>query len=346
MAYSSIIKPSDYFNTKLWNGNSSTQAITGVGFKPDWVWGKQRSGTENHQLLDILRGPNNILSSNTDTGNAADSQILNSFDSNGFTLGNQDQLNDTGKTYVGWNWKANGSGSANTAGSINTAYTSANTTSGFSISKFTGTGSNATVGHGLGVAPKMIILKSFGSSNWSVYHESLGGTKAIFLDLTGAVATHIDYWNNTNPTSTVFSIGTSGNMNPNNTSMIAYCFAEKTGFSKFGSFTGTGSATATPFIYTGFKPAFVMQKVTNAADSWNMYDNRRNGFNGTGARLRAEANSAEDTGSAYQTCDFYSNGYSPQGSDSTSNGSGKSYIYMAFAEAPLVGSNNVPANAR
>ena len=344
MSYTTVNKSTDYFNTKLWNGNSSTQAITGVGFSPDLVWGKQRTSTENHQLLDVIRGANNILVSNNDTGNTPDTNILNSFDSDGFTLGNQNQLNDTGATYVGWNWKANGAGSANTDGTINTAYTSANTTSGFSISKFVGTGSNATVGHGLGVAPKMVIVKSLSSGNWSVYHGSLGGTKAMFLDLTGTVATHIDYWNNTDPTSSVFSIGTSSNMNHNGQDMIAYCFADVQGFSKAGSYTGNGNANGT-FVYTGFKPAWIMTRATDigGGTDWYVFDNKRPAYNLTNLELQPNNSGIE---SSDIQLDILSNGFKPRGSQGGHNGNGNNYIYLAFAEAPLVGTNNVPATAR
>ena len=344
MSYTTVNKSTDYFNTKLWNGNSSTQAITGVGFAPDFVWGKQRTGVENHQLLDVIRGVNNILVSNNDTGNTPDTNILNSFDSDGFTLGNQNQLNDTGATYVGWNWKANGAGSANTDGTINTAYTSANTTSGFSISKFVGTGSNATVGHGLGVAPKMVIVKSLSSGNWSVYHGSLGGTKAMFLDLTGTVATHIDYWNNTDPTSSVFSIGTSSNMNHNGQDMIAYCFADVQGFSKAGSYTGNGNANGT-FVYTGFKPAWIMTRATDigGGTDWYVFDNKRPAYNLTNLELQPNNSGIE---SSDIQLDILSNGFKPRGSQGGHNGNGNNYIYLAFAEAPLVGTNNVPATAR
>tara|TARA_R110000824_G_scaffold75719_1_gene191974 strand:+ start:1352 stop:2395 length:1044 start_codon:yes stop_codon:yes gene_type:complete len=346
MAYTTIDKSTDYFNTKLWNGNSSTQAISGIGFAPDWVWGKQRTGTENHQVLDIIRGANNILSTNADTGNVADSQILNSFDSDGFTLGNQNQLNDTGATYVGWSWKANGAGSANTDGSINTVKTSANTTSGFSISKFVGSGGAATVGHGLGVAPKVIIIKYLGGeANWGVYHQSLGNTGALFLDLTGTVGNSGDYWNSTSPTSTVFSVNTFSGFNYNGGNMIAYCFAEKKGFSKFGSFLGNGEPIGdAPFIYTGFKPAWVMIKSSSyGGQHWAITDNKRLGYNGDSAWLKADSNGAELTNLVNPN--LLSNGFSLQNNNDIYNKNGQSYIYMAFAESPFVTSTGIPTTA-
>ena len=184
MAYTTINKSTDYFDTNLWSGNSSTQAITGIGFAPDIVWGKNRTGTQPHQLLDIIRGANNILTPNTNAAALADSQILNSFDSAGYTLGSQDQLNDTGQTYVGWNWKAGGASSSNTDGSI-TSTVSVNTTSGCSIVTYTGAGSVATIGHGLGVAPKMIIFKrTDAASDWIVYHEGTGSNNFCYLNTT------------------------------------------------------------------------------------------------------------------------------------------------------------------
>ena len=292
MAYTPINKPTDYFNTKLWSGNSSTQAITGIGFAPDMVWGKQRTGTESHQLLDIIRGANNILVPNTVATAAADSQILNSFDSDGYTLGSQNQLNDTGYNYVGWNWKGGGAGSSNTDGSI-TSTVSVNTTSGFSIVKYTGNGlAGATIGHGLGAVPKMTIIKSMTAGEDWIIPPLNDPTKYVVLNSTGVGGNGVGPFNNTAATSSVFSVGTWGTTNGNSQTLMAYCFAEVTGYSKIGSYVGNGNANGT-FVYTGFKPAFVLHRSGDVMD--------RNG----------------DT-----------------------------HIYMAFAEEPLVGSNNVPATAR
>ena len=344
MAYTTINKSSDYFNTKLWNGNSSTQAITGVGFQPDFVWLKQRTGTQRHQLLDAIRGANVILKSDGTDASGADTDILNSFDSDGYTLGYQDQSNDTGATYVGWNWLANGQGSSNTDGSINTTYTSANTTSGFSISQYTGTGSNATIGHGLGVAPRMIIVKNLTNANaWSVYHASLGATKYLALNETDAAGTASDRWQDTTPTSLVFSIGTNANQG-GSYNYVAYCFAEKTGFSKFGSYTGNGNADGS-FIYTGFKPAwFLVKKSSASGEDWGIYDNKRNTFNEVDEALFPSATTAETN--VGDGLDFCSNGIKIRDSGGELNTSGATYIYMAFAEEPLVSSNGVPAVAR
>jgi len=346
MAYTTINKSTDYFNTKLWNGNSSTQAITGVGFQPDFVWLKQRTGTQRHQLLDAIRGANVILKSDGADASGADTDILNSFDSDGYTLGYQDQSNDTGATYVGWNWKANGQGSSNTDGSINTTYTSANTTSGFSIVKYTGTGSNATVGHGLGAVPKMIIIKCLQQTHWwFVYHSAVGNTKKLNLNTTNdSGSASANYWNNTTPTSSVFSVGTETGVNQSGQDYIAYCFAEKKGFSAMGSYTGNGNADGS-FIYTGFSPAFVIVKQTNASgESWKMYDNKRPGYNLVNNWLEPDDSQAEGTGS--NQIDMVSNGFKARATNTAMNASGSTYIFMAFAEAPLVGSNNIPATAR
>jgi hypothetical protein len=342
MAYISF-QPHDYFTSKLWTGTGSENAITGVGFQPDWVWIKNRTAAEQHRIHDAVRGTNKSISSDTNSSQTTTSQDVMSFNSDGFTLGTETAVNANGQNIVGWNWKANGAGSSNSDGSI-TSTVSANTTSGFSIVKFTGTGSNATVGHGLGVAPRMIIVKSLGTNNWSVYHGSLGGTKAIFMDITSGSATHVDYWNNTNTTSSVFSIGISSNMNHSSTDMIAYCFSEKKGFSKFSSFVGNGNADGT-FVYTGFKPAFIIfKRSSGSGDQWHMFDNKRDGYNFQNNILFPDASSAEQTSGL--PLDILSNGFKLRSTGGDVNGSGETYIYMAFAEEPLVSSNGIPATAR
>ena len=346
MAYISF-QPSDYFNTKLYTGNGSTNAITGVGFQPDWVWIKRRDGTNTHNLFDAVRGATKALESNETLAEQTLSTALTAFDSDGFTLGSGGDVNGSSASQVSWNWKANGQGSANTDGSINTTYTSANTTSGFSISKFTGTGSTATVGHGLGVAPKLIIAKALGTtSSWWVYHTSVNSTNTdgyLVLNSTAGTADDATIWTTTAPTSSVFSIGSAISAHD----YVAYCFAEKKGFSKFGSYTGNGNADGS-FIYTGFKPAFVLAKRTNAVESWVMFDNKRDPHNVVGHILHPNNNTVESdqTGGTLYVMDFLSNGFKLKGTDTLVNGSGSTYIYMAFAEEPLVSSNGVPAVAR
>ncbi len=345
MAYSTIPKPSVYFNTKLYTGNGTLgHAITGVGHQPDFVWIKNRDATNRHTLHDVVRGVTKRL--RTDGTDAEDTtDPFTSFDSDGFTLNSTGGgINGNTENYVSWNWKAGtGQGSSNTDGSINTTYTSVNTTAGFSISKYTGTSSSATVGHGLGVAPKMIITKQLsGTSSWGVYHVSRGNGVGMILNETGTGASSSTYWNNTSPTSSVFSIGSDAVCNANGQDFIAYCFAEKTGYSKFGSYTGNGNADGS-FIYTGFKPAFLMVKRTDTADTWIMYDNKRIGYNPNNYFLQANSNAAESSSDRF---DLLSNGFKPRYDWTPINASGGTYIYMAFAEAPLVGSNNVPCTAR
>jgi hypothetical protein len=357
MAYSTITKPSDYFNNKLYTGNGSARTITGVGFQPDWVWVKDRSSTNFHYVYDVVRGNNlnlytNDNSAQTNVTTALGGGGIGSQASDGFTIvagtSNTNNVNTNSNNYVSWNWLAGGSqGSSNTDGSINTTYTSVNTTAGFSISKYTGTGANATVGHGLGVAPSMILFKNLSSARtWIVYHKSVGATKNLYLDLNNAENTASDTFQNTDPTSTVFSIGTSVGVNESGDDIIAYCFAEKKGYSKFGSYTGNGNADGT-FIYTGFKPAFVIIKPSSYVNSWGIFDNKRPGYNVTKNRLEADNTSAENTVLDY--FDFLSNGFKVRTSNSHPNNSGGTLIYMAFAEEPLVanvGANGIPATAR
>ena len=345
MAYTTINKSTDYFNTKLYTGNGSTQSITGVGFRPDWLWIKNRSGTNNHILQDVVRGATKSLESDGTSAETTSSTRVTSFDSDGFSVGSAGTNNTNSNNYVSWNWLAGGSqGSSNTDGSINTTYTSVNTTSGFSISQYEGTGSNATFGHGLGVAPQMVIVKNIDATqNWFVYHQEIGATKVIYLDLTNAQQTLSQGWNNTAPTSSVVSIGTEAGTNQNGSTHIAYCFAEKTGYSKFGSYTGQDGA----FIYTGFKPAYILGKNAGGTYDWWIFDNKRDPFN-DGANnllLRANGTDAEAT-FTYAKVDFLSNGFKIYGTDNTVNPNGGTTIYMAFAEAPIVGTNNIPATAR
>ena len=346
MAYTTINKSTDYFNTVLYTGTEpSNKAVTGVNFRPDLVWIKQRSGTEGHYLADVLRGSTKVLRSNeTAVENDRGSNGIQSFDSDGFTAGGGDDINSNGGTFASWNWKANGTGSTNTDGSINSTV-SVNTTSGFSIVKYTGTGAIATVGHGLGVTPKMIIAKGLGVvNNWIVYHSTLGSNKGLALQDSGVGFTGSHLWNDTNPTSSVFSLGAVGATNTSGQENIAYCFAEKTGYSKFGSYTGNGNADGS-FIYCGFKPALILIKQTNATGSWYMWDNKRDTFNPYQRYISPNNANAEYT-SSERWLDSLSNGFKWRNTETAMNGSGSSYIFMAFAEAPLVGSNNIPCTAR
>jgi hypothetical protein len=344
MAYTTINKSGDYFNTKLYTGTGSSNALTGVGFQPDWVWIKNRTDAQSHVLQDAVRGVGNtIISNNTDAQSAEGAGDLTAFGSDGFTVGTNGRVNGSGKSIVAWNWKANGAGSSNTDGSI-TSTVSANTTAGFSIVKWTGTGAIATVGHGLGVVPKMIIGKGLDVvNNWLVYHPTTGNNKALALQDTGTGFTGSHLWNNTDPTSSVFSLGAVGATNSSGDENIAYCFAEKTGYSKIGSYTGNGNTDGT-FVYTGFKPVFVFVKRTDGTDNWFINDNKRNPFNEAENPLRPNLNAEEYSGTGYGI-DMLSNGFKVRTSDQGFNASGGNYIFMAIGQS-LVGNNNVPCTAR
>ncbi len=350
MAYTTVNKSTDYFNTKLYTGNGSTQSITGVGFQPDWLWIKNRGGANNNILQDAVRGATKSLESDGTGAETTSATRVTSFDSDGFSIGSAGTNNTNTNDYVSWNWKANGQGSANSDGSITTTYTSVNTTSGFSISTYTGTGSNATIGHGLGVKPSMIICKRLNSTGgWISYHSALGATKYLYLDNTDTEAANSIVWQDTEPTTSVFSVGTASNCNASGGTYVAYCFAEKTGFSKFGLYEGNGNADG-PFVYTGFKPAFIMLKGKGIARNWTNWDNARDIFNPHWNYIYpnladAGTNIAHGSSGSY-AIDFLSNGFKLKNTDDKFNGNGQGYIYMCFAAAPLVGSNNVPATAR
>jgi hypothetical protein len=469
MAYTTIDKPTDYFNTVLYTGNATARSITGVGFQPDWLWIKKRSESGNHRLVDSIRGATKELLSDATDAEATTSGQVTSFDSDGFSLGTSNSTNKNTITFVAWNWKAGGSapaitytvkvvsdsgnkyrfddfgtsavtldlqeggtytfdqsdssnsghplrfsttsngthgggseyttgvtttgtpgsagaktvitvsasaptlyyyctqhsgmggqantnstfGSSNFAGSIQSTV-SAGSTQGFSIVSYTSNGSaSQTVGHGLGAVPQMIISKNrdSGSSSynyWTVYHHSLAtaNDKKLKLNTTDAEST-TNEWGDTDPTSTVYSIHTGGDGTTNHSSdkIIAYCFAEKKGYSKFGSYTGNGNADG-PFVYTGFKPAWVLIKVTSTTNDWEIHDNKRQPFNEMNAILQPNLSDAETPSSQNRQTDFLSNGFKLRNGNTQNNLSGGSFIYMAFAESPFVNSNGIPNNAR
>jgi len=344
-----IDKPSDYFNTVLWTGNGNTGlAITGVDFKPDLTWIKERNKVRSHVLFDVVRGATYQFNPNDNATNAQEAESLKTFDTDGFTVGNSNSVNENSYLYVGWNWLAGGSqGSSNTDGSINTTYTSVNTTSGCSVVQYSANNTaGATVGHGLGAVPKMILVKeSTGSVNdWTVYHVTQGNTTRGILNETNAWGSN-SAWNNTTPTSSLFTIGSGSVVNRSGSTYMAYCFAEKQGFSKFSSYVGNGSADGT-FIYTGFKPAFIMVKNTASGHGWQLRDNKRTTFNLLDNLMYANATSAEQTTDGI---DFLSNGWKLRNAAGDNNTSGATYVYMAFAENPFVTSTDngsIPACAR
>ncbi len=344
MAYSTINKSSVYFNTKLYTGTGSSNALTGVGFQPDWTWIKCRDDSHNHQVFDAVRGVYKRLRTDTTGAETSSNESLKSFDSDGFTLGTQANVNNSSNTFASWNWKANGAGSANTDGGINSTV-SVNNTAGFSIVKYgTGTGSATTVGHGLNAKPNFIIVKPLGTidtGGWIIGGDNIDSTYNNVLELNEATAKANDTsFNDTAPTSSVFSVG-NNNTNRSGENYIAYCFVQKTGYSKFGSYTGNGNADGT-FVYTGFKPAFVMVKRTSASGDWQLIDNKREGYNVDNDAIFPNLSNAEDTG---DVADIVSNGFKVRSSTGTWNASSATYIFMAFGQS-IVGSNNIPATAR
>jgi hypothetical protein len=329
-----IKKGNAYFDATLYTGTGSAQSIVNSGaMQPDFVWTKSRSASNDHILMDSVRGLSVALFSNLTNAEVTDSTRITSLNANGFTLGTSASTNQNAVTFVGWQWNAGGSTVTNTSGSIS-AQVRANATAGFSVVTYTGTGANATVGHGLGVAPSMIITKvrSTSGADWGVYHTSIGNTKYLFLNTTAASATSVNFWNNTSPTSAVFSVGISGSTNNSGNTMVAYCFAAVAGYSAFGSYTGNGS-TDGPFIYLGFRPRFFLAKVSSGTTgSWHLIDTSRSPYNEVGVGLYPNSSNAESSDFA---SDILSNGLKMRNTQSELNGSGNTYIYMAFAENPF-----------
>ena len=341
MAYTDIDKPSDYFNTVTYTGNGSTQSITGVNFQPDVVWIKNRTVARSHRFSNSISGVGKFFYTDLTNAEITNANGITSFDSDGWSMGTDVGMNESGQSFVAWNWLASNTTASNTNGSI-ASTVSANTTSGFSIVSFTTTsGGNATIGHGLGSVPKMIIIKSRTNAyNWDIYHVSIGNTKRLVFTTQASETSTV--WGSTTPTSSLFTMDQSfyGSGYP----VIAYCFAEKKGFSKFGKYTGNGSTDGT-FVYTGFKPAFIMTKsYSGYTGYWTIHDATRNPSNVSSmSALWANATDAESNAYGF---DILSNGFKIRSTSATLNQSGAGYIYMAFAENPLVGTNNIPATAR
>jgi len=355
MAYTTIDDPGLYFNTLTWTGNDAdSRDITGVGFQPDWVWGKRRDDAAGHNLLDVVRGAgqDSELSTNSTGVEGSNGQdrfgFLSAFLSDGFRVedgsegsGDKAYWNQNSATYVAWNWKAGGSASSNSDGSI-TSSVSANQTAGFSIVSYTGTGSALTCGHGLGAVPEWIIVKDRdAAANWNTYHIANGNAKTSQLNLANAPSA-TSSWNSTTPTSSVFSLGAVSAVNTSSNDYIAYCFAEKQGYSKIGQYTGNNSSDGV-FLYLGFKPAFIILKDITSTDPWILLDNKRSSFNVVNHRLFPQNSNADNTSD--NVCDFVANGIKFRSSNDGQNGS-RNYLYYAVAESPFVNSNKVPNNAR
>jgi hypothetical protein len=335
---SSIVDGSENFDSSLYTGTGASQTVTqtGAGFQPDLLWIKARSSALTHNLWDSVRGLNKYIESNTTAAEVVFGGNQVSFNSNGFGVGPLALMSTNGVTYVGWQWKAGGTAVSNTDGTI-TSSVSANPTAGFSVVTYTGNGTaGATIGHGLGVAPNVIIVKGTDAAsayNWMVYTSVLG-RKYAYLNLTNAfegTETGTSIWAS-NPTSNVFSVSNNVNVNVNTAGYLAYCWSEVEGYSKFGKYTGNGSANGT-FVYTGFRPAFVIVKKTTAAESWIMIDSTRSPDNGGYAWLYPNLSNAEAAGSP-SLVDILSNGFKWRNSANGGNTSG-TYIYMAFAENPF-----------
>jgi len=348
MAYISF-QPSAHFNTKLYTGNASTNAITGVGFQPDFTWIKDKASGYSHMWFDAVRGVTKRIRSNSAVAEATIADTLTAFDSDGFTLGadsSSTEVNRSGANYISWNWKANGAGSSNTDGTINTTSTSVNTTAGISIIKYVGNGTDeATIGHGLGVAPEYLITKNLSTASWYVGSSALNDwDNKIYLDTNDAQSTNSPpVFGGASPTSSVINLGDDTPTNANGANYIMYAFAKKTGFSNFGRYEGSGD-TAGPFIYTGFKPAwFMVKKISNSGEDWRVYDNKNLGYNPSNSHMIANQTNAITNNTAL---DLLSNGIKINSSNGGLNTSGHVYMWLAFAAEPLVASNGTPATAR
>ena len=339
MAYTTIDDPAQYFNTVLYAGNdtaigSGGQTITGVGFQPDWVWVKRRNvDTAHHAIYDSVRGATKQLSSSQTNGESTQSEGLTAFGSDGFTVGNLGRVNEAGgRNYASWNWKKDA-------------------TAGFDIVSFTGNSSDGTttqdISHSLSAVPHWIIVKNRAdSTNWAVYHKgntSAPETEVIYLNASNATSDDSAFFGDTAPTSSQFRVGGDNGVNGNSDAMIAYVWSEKKGFSKFGKYSANNNADG-PFVYLGFRPAWLMLKVVDGnTGGWDLYDNKRGAFNSQISMLQANANSAQATSDAV---DFLSNGFKIRNTSGNQNGSGDTIIYMAFAESPFVNSKGIPTNAR
>ena len=332
--------PSEHFNTVLWTGTGSSNARTDVGFQPDFTWIKGRSHISNHRLMNSIAGATKYLLSNAPQAEGTDSQVMSSFDSNGFTVGTEDDTNGSSKTFVAWNWKAGGTGVSNTNGSI-TSTVSANADAGFSIVSYTGTGSNATIGHGLSKAPEMVIVKGRNQiSHWMFGSDGLTSwVYSLKMDNTSAESSDATKWNSTAPTSSVFNVGTEVFTGGSGKTFIAYCFHSVDGYSKMGSYTGNGITDGT-FVYTGFRPAYVMiKRASGGVEMWNVFDDARSPYNLVNDYIKANDAGAENVNHTTLNLDFTSNGFKVRGTNTGINTSWATYIFLAFAEQPFKHSN-------
>ena len=353
MAYTSIDDPSAYFQVKTYSGTGSTTSITNDGnsnLQPDWIWIKKRTIAASHMIADSTRGTTKYLSSDGSDAESTATNRVTAFNSDGFSLGNAGSVNNGSHTYVAWQWKANGgTTSSNTDGTITTTV-QANTTAGFSIITYTGNGSTGqTIGHGLGVTPDMMMVKNrSGAYNWAVYHKDSNSSPEDYyaqLNTSNAFSLATDIFGGSAATSTVIGVKNFNETNASSSNYVAYCFASKQGYSKFGKYIGNGNAEG-PFVYTGFKPRWIMQKnASTNATSWFIYDSKRDTGNPLSARLAANVSDAE-TSATYSPFDFLSNGFKLRDGTDIWNENGSKHFYMAFAENPFVTSTGIPTTAR
>ena len=348
MAYTTINKPSDYFNTVNYTGTGATQTISGIGHQPDWIWTKGKSAYYEHNLRDSVRGITKKIKSNDTSAEQTNTDGITATNSDGFILGadtagaGANEVNQNGQNYVAWNWKA-GTTAIPSGSTTDPLGVSINTTSGFGIYKITSPASGSYVlKHGLGKKPKMVIVKDLEAvQKWMVWSDTFSNATNDYIKLnsTDAKATYSTCWGTMNSTDCTISVG--GTLDANNDHVV-YIFTDVNSYCKHGSYTGNGNANG-PFVYTGFKPAWVLQKNVSATQGWQLQDNKRNGFNGANKLLQPNDSAAE---SDVNRIDILSNGFKVITTDAGQNSSGASYIYMAFAENPFVASNFVPATAR
>ena len=347
MAYTTINKGSSYFNGATYLGSASAVTVSSLSFQPDLVWVKDRQNGNYHCFVDSVRGVGKYLSSNLTAAEInSTTQSISSFTSTGFVTGTTNPANEAASNtlgFISWNWLASNTTTANTSGTISSTI-SVNQTAGFSVGTYTGNGTGgATIGHGLGSVPKWIIVKERGGTNqWLVYHVSNGATKYMILETTGAVGTASTLWNDTTPTTNLFTVGSSTSVNGSGLTYVFYAFSDIKGYSKFNSYTGNGS-TDGPFVYTGFKPAMIIAKRTDSTGNWRIRDNKRSPYNAVQLVLYPNSASTEIT---EDTHDFLSNGFKVRTTGPENNASGGTYIYMAFAENPFVTSGGIPVTAR
>jgi len=354
MAYTTIDDPSVYFQTALYTGNAGVNNIVNDGnsnLQPDLLWLKSRSLAQPHTLRDSSRGTNKFLYANDNSAEGTNT-YLTAYNSDGFSLNSTDnEVNGNGDTYVAWQWKANGGSTTSFSESGNNpgGDRQANTTAGFSIIDYVGTGGAGTIAHGLGKVPEWIIFKDRSSDgdNWFVYHVSTGNDGGVRLDTTDGDGDDSNRFNDTSPTTSVFTVGASGGVNDDSKSTIAYCWAPIQGYSKFGSYTGTANAKG-PFVYTGFKPAWVMIRNTQNGEGWMLHDTTVDDATipGNTVDQRFQINETQAEVGTTTAFDFLSNGFKVRTDTTSHNGNGHTIIYMAFAESPFVSSEGVPTTAR